>query len=661
MKTLSLTAVLVAALAGNVAAADLAPACNSWDRVPAPVTGKQNALTAIDALNSENVWAIGREWSPIGLSDGSPLVVRWDGASWVAEPLPDLSHVGPNPTPEAIHVAENGDPWVVGRTRDGQGLSSPLILQSVGGHWLVHRVNMLDSFAARFGSFRDVASAGPDVAWAVGEAQTIVKGAVEPFAAYWDGSSWTEVSVPGAINRRRTLSAVSAAQPTSAWAVGYDYDETIKTASARIFHWDGHGWTEVAHPAANKPGAVLHDVVAIAADDVWAVGVIGDEEAGLFLHWDGSTWTSHVAPLGSNPRAIDGVASDDVWALGPKGLSHFDGARWTFQPHNATLAPPARVSIAVAGPCDTWTVATGDRASAIQHLTPTPAAPAPPAPVGLVAKPLSVKHVELRWQSGGDPTLPVQQTGFVVERCTGDAGQCIDRFEIIAKLAANVTAYGDASVLPGASYTYRVYAVNDSSPSAPTAPVTITTPSSEGDPTPAPDPLPANPDVRLQTTSSAVPVSDDAAPVPQSSGSTSLSVPSTNTSALATRSVALSRPQGSVPVAPTGLVAKPGVKSITLAWEPRADPNTPADTAYVIERCIGNADGCVTLQLVIAKVVGRTSFVDSGLQPGTPYTYRVYAVNESGASERSLPVTGFTLPADTSSPLPVPVATSPRQ
>lgn len=70
-----------------------------------------------------------------------------------------------------------------------------------------------------------------------------------------------------------------------------------------------------------------------------------------------------------------------------------------------------------------------------------------------------------------------------------------------------------------------------------------------------------------------------------------------------------------------------------------SDPTGADETTFVIERCTGGPDGCLTEVAVIAKVQGMTWFLDSGLQPATPYTYRrvirtrhveVFAVHRRG-------------------------------
>lgn len=83
--------------------------------------------------------------------------------------------------------------------------------------------------------------------------------------------------------------------------------------------------------------AALHDVVAIAADDAWAVGT-----SGLASHWNGTSWASqHLGGLHS--PELNGVAAssaEDVWVVGGvivqdvfRGFAtHWDGTRWRRAP-----------------------------------------------------------------------------------------------------------------------------------------------------------------------------------------------------------------------------------------------------------------------------------------------------------------------------------------
>ncbi|MEO6434135.1 MAG: LamG-like jellyroll fold domain-containing protein, partial [Tepidisphaeraceae bacterium] len=89
------------------------------------------------------------------------------------------------------------------------------------------------------------------------------------------------------------------------------------------------------------------------------------------------------------------------------------------------------------------------------------------------------------------------------------------------------------------------------------------------------------------------------------------------------------------PTAPTGVTAAPiSSRRIRIAWD--APPPLQDVTGFVIER--GG--------LAIATVGNVTLFDDSGLEPGTNYTYRVRAINAAGQSPLSAPAAATTLLSD---------------
>jgi hypothetical protein len=96
----------------------------------------------------------------------------------------------------------------------------------------------------------------------------------------------------------------SAISATDAWAVGYD------SRGPLIEHWDGIIWTPVRAPGT---GYTLDGVVAIAPDDVWAVG-----SAASSAHWDGKWWTRYATPADrlAALSAVAAISSTDIWAVG---------------------------------------------------------------------------------------------------------------------------------------------------------------------------------------------------------------------------------------------------------------------------------------------------------------------------------------------------------
>lgn len=193
---------------------------------------------------------------------------------------------------------------------------------------------------------------GNDI-WAVGGSQAGSRVA-NPLIEHWNGAAWTIVPAPQPPRTLVSLSDVSHFSATDIWAVGSS--RTGNTPSKTFTeHWDGVQWTVVPSPSVPKIGPYdadnfLADVVAIAPNDVWAVGGVSTIVAGesLILHWDGNSWRIVPNP-GANPRFYDAnlvgiaaISANDIWAVGQKTTSeehnmiqHWDGTRWNLVPSPA--------------------------------------------------------------------------------------------------------------------------------------------------------------------------------------------------------------------------------------------------------------------------------------------------------------------------------------
>lgn len=93
---------------------------------------------------------------------------------------------------------------------------------------------------------------------------------------------------------------------------------------------------------------------------------------------------------------------------------------------------------------------------------------------------------------------------------------------------------------------------------------------------------------------------------------------------------------GTAPALPTGLaVSNPTNESLDLDWNAQSDAKF-----FVIER---QKTGELTWQVVDGDVPGNfTSYTDLGLSGGSDYSYRIWAVNQHGASACTAPQTGTT-------------------
>jgi hypothetical protein len=179
--------------------------------------------------------------------------------------------------------------------------------------------------------------------WAVGQfAPDENPNITRTLVNHFDGTNWSLVASPNVGERANALLGV-AAKGGNAWAVGYYFDAGFAPRSL-IELWDGTKWSVVDHP---QPGAGdwLFGVSAVSPTEVWAVGFQRDRFgsfATLIERFDGKRWSTIHSPnpgaAGNQLYGVVAVASDDVWAVGQQvGLrgpdrslvEHWDGRCWS--------------------------------------------------------------------------------------------------------------------------------------------------------------------------------------------------------------------------------------------------------------------------------------------------------------------------------------------
>ncbi|MEV0217916.1 hypothetical protein [Streptomyces sp. NPDC050704] len=148
------------------------------------------------------------------------------------------------------------------------------------------------------------------------------------FLLHHDGTRWQRQPMPGALGR-----SVYEARLDSLDSGEFLLTVTPKDMSVpRMARWDGARWTVL--PAVPGDGR-LADVKAFGPDDIWAL--VGESR---IQHWDGTRWTT--SPLPATATSLDGVAPDDLWAVGYRNTSdgsdgeeltqpaavHWNGSSW---------------------------------------------------------------------------------------------------------------------------------------------------------------------------------------------------------------------------------------------------------------------------------------------------------------------------------------------
>ena len=360
------------------AATAQAPASSIFKVVATPNPDFNSGLLAASASSSSDIWAVGQsvmhydgtKWTAFrpalqseisslnGVVDISPtlawtagnivtssgargqVIEQWNGTQWSVFPGPKFS-AGDEPSIFAMTSASANDVWAIGSLlSDGGELLSFLFEHWDGKQWT--QTSILSNDAFLFGASADATN---DV-WAVGfngpendDSLTL--------ALHYDGTNWTQAATPNVGTGANQLNAALALAPNDVWAVGFSTPTPPPTQAATltlIEHFDGTSWSVVPSPNVG-PNSIyqsnrLFGVTANSSNDVWAFGsYFASDGSGhqmtLLLHWNGTDWTIAPSP---NPSK-GGFLSDLLFA----GVTPSPGNIWIVgsedeAPHEGSLA-----------------------------------------------------------------------------------------------------------------------------------------------------------------------------------------------------------------------------------------------------------------------------------------------------------------------------------
>jgi hypothetical protein len=175
-------------------------------------------------------------------------------------------------------------------------------------------------------------------------------------AMHWDGTSWETVATPNVGQGNNELNGVLALAPDNVWAVGFSTPEAPPQQSATltlIEHLDGTSWTVVPSPNVGPNSTYqsnrLFGLTANSPTDIWAFGSFFDPSGSgyqltLLMHWIGTNWTIMPSPNPTPGKFL----SDLLWA----GVVPSPGNIWIFgtedePPHEGTLAIHATTAAGV--------------------------------------------------------------------------------------------------------------------------------------------------------------------------------------------------------------------------------------------------------------------------------------------------------------------------
>ena len=300
-----------------------------------PVISGSGGLAGAAATSSTDAWAVGHRFDPTD-QDTHPLIEHHDGAGWAVVPAEE----DPTMTQSlllGVDARTTTDAWAV-----GYGFGANNIARTFVEHWdgmVWTRVMSANAGHPANGVLSGVVAIAADDVWAVGAYAN--GGPSLTLIEHWDGTAWTIVPSLNKGPFPNSLSAVTAVAPDDIWAVGTWFTKAFDDRTLTL-HWDGSAWHRVQSPNAGPPKASndLVSVSAVATDDVWAVGVRGLHT--LTMHWDGTSWSVVKSPTpggNANLAGVVAVGTDDVWTVGGDVdrsinagrtlVEHWDGRSWS--------------------------------------------------------------------------------------------------------------------------------------------------------------------------------------------------------------------------------------------------------------------------------------------------------------------------------------------
>ena len=215
-------------------------------------------MTGVAALGRADAWAMGIQEKANDASVG--LIERWNGSSWRRITLPSgvasqWNGLGPAPT---IAVHSDTDLWAF-------SLLVPAYLRRNGTHWSTGLLPLANGDTQPFISVG--VDRGHGNVWALGGADD--NSAFVPYAARFDGTSWSVVPVPG----HGPIVAASVLSGSDIWAVTGSRNvggSLITTRRPEVLHWNGATWKAVKLPS-RLPG-LPSSIMAVSDHNVWIGG-----------------------------------------------------------------------------------------------------------------------------------------------------------------------------------------------------------------------------------------------------------------------------------------------------------------------------------------------------------------------------------------------------
>jgi len=267
-----------------------------------------NAITPIDStiyVDSTDYWVVGDQGFISRSLNGGGYPIYVDSPAGRSN-LYDVDFVSPQ------------DGWIVG--------GGDMILHWNGEEWDISKPSTDESGWPYSYSLYNVAFSEEKDGWAAGCVGS--EGGQQILIYHWDGTAWSQVSLPEELLFWVCIHDIAAISPTDVWLVGTAWDAGKEHGAA--LHWDGNTWESFSE----SDSFVIHSISVLSSENIWAV-----TRYGIIWNWNGIEW-SEKAKLDftelENAPVIFARESDDIFVAGNK-IFHWDGSTWMEIPRNIDI------------------------------------------------------------------------------------------------------------------------------------------------------------------------------------------------------------------------------------------------------------------------------------------------------------------------------------
>jgi len=260
------------------------------------------------------------------------------GPAWAFGSLGNLFAPNVSVLPNSVTCVSTSDCWAVGDTSSSTAATAALALNWNGTWWTE---SSLPSLGVSSSELTSVSCDSSSDCWAVG-----LSGVDNPTAGEqlltlnWNGSSWTRITTPNPTSGTVQFvgnPALTCTSTTNCWIAGAWQPGTPQDF---VLQWNGTTWSVGSVPAATSPytGTTLGAVTCTSASNCWAVGTESSSTGSnaFVVQWNGSLWATVSTPSAPGLGSVTCTSSSDCWAAGPDtsgsttgGLLQWNGTAWS--------------------------------------------------------------------------------------------------------------------------------------------------------------------------------------------------------------------------------------------------------------------------------------------------------------------------------------------